>query len=59
MRTQLLSLYDRRRAERFQDGLCAICKMPPSGKRSLAVDHDHFTGRIPCGAGLGHRLPAP
>lgn len=28
-----------------QGGCCAICRQPP-GERSLAVDHDHLTGRI-------------
>jgi hypothetical protein len=28
-----------------QDGKCAICLLPPSG-RQLAVDHDHKTGKI-------------
>jgi hypothetical protein len=33
-----------------QDGLCAICSQPPTGKgpanQALHVDHDHCTGRI-------------
>lgn len=29
---------------RAQNGVCAICKRPPTKKR-LAVDHDHLTGR--------------
>lgn len=43
-----------------QDGVCAICQEPPSGKnRFLSVDHDHDTGRIRgllctrCNVGLG------
>src|SRR5216683_6936514 len=28
-----------------QEGLCAICRRPP-GKKSLAVDHEHGTGRV-------------
>lgn len=28
-----------------QDGLCAICHKPP-GKRRLAVDHDHGSGKV-------------
>ena len=30
---------------RNQSGRCAICKEPP-GKRRLAIDHDHSTGRL-------------
>lgn len=44
-----------------QDGRCAICKQPPSGKRkSLCVDHCHETGEIrgllclACNWGLGY-----
>lgn len=29
-----------------QNNLCAICQNPPLGKRTLAVDHDHKTGKI-------------
>lgn len=29
-----------------QDGLCAICRKPPQGKRPLVIDHDHKTGRV-------------
>lgn len=43
-----------------QDGVCAICKLPPQGQRKfLAVDHDHETGEIrgllctTCNVGLG------
>ncbi len=47
-----------------QNGLCAICKLPPSGKRNsksinLAVDHDHVTGKVRallcqhCNVGIG------
>jgi hypothetical protein len=28
-----------------QGGLCGLCRRPP-GKRGLAVDHDHSTGRV-------------
>jgi len=30
----------------LQDGVCAICGLPPYGKRALAVDHDHGTGIV-------------
>lgn len=42
-----------------QGGVCAICKLPPTGKRSLGVDHDHKSGTIrgllcgPCNSGIG------
>ena len=43
-----------------QDGVCAICRQPPRGKRKfLVVDHDHETGQIrgllcvTCNIGLG------
>ncbi len=29
-----------------QDGHCAICPAVSDGKRRLAVDHDHKTGRV-------------
>ena len=32
-----------------QDGVCAICKCPPSGegrKKRLCVDHNHETGKV-------------
>jgi hypothetical protein len=48
-----------------QEGLCAICGRPQSGKRGgviiqLCVDHDHETGQVrallctPCNIGLGN-----
>lgn len=44
-----------------QNGLCAVCKKHQSNfKRSLAVDHDHITGKIRgllcfgCNISLGH-----
>jgi Recombination endonuclease VII len=40
-----------------QDGRCAICRLPPKGRR-LVVDHDHDTGRIDglCHFGCNRRL---
>lgn len=29
-----------------QGGCCAICHKPPQGKRPLAVDHNHKTGKV-------------
>jgi len=30
-----------------QNGVCAICRLPPTGRRKyLTVDHCHLTGRI-------------
>jgi hypothetical protein len=29
-----------------QNGVCAICREPERGSRSLSVDHDHKTGRV-------------
>lgn len=29
-----------------QDGLCAACHLPASGKHRLHIDHDHSTGAI-------------
>lgn len=29
-----------------QQGKCAICKLEPTSKRGLAVDHDHETGEV-------------
>jgi hypothetical protein len=40
-----------------QNGRCAICRMPPKGRR-LVVDHDHRTGTIDglCHFGCNRRL---
>lgn len=29
-----------------QEGVCAICKKLPKGKRPLCVDHEHSTGKV-------------
>ncbi len=29
-----------------QSGLCKICKKGPTGKRPLAIDHNHETGKV-------------
>jgi hypothetical protein len=42
-----------------QNGLCAICEMPPDNNRHLQVDHCHYTGKIrgllcmKCNKGIG------
>lgn len=42
-----------------QEGLCAICRQPPSPKRKLCVDHCHDSGVVRgllcilCNAGIG------
>ena len=50
-----------------QDGVCAICKQPSrqTRGRSLAVDHDHRTGKVrgllcnPCNLTLGKMQDDP
>jgi hypothetical protein len=32
--------------EANQNGNCAICKRPPRASRTLAIDHNHTTGKI-------------
>lgn len=29
-----------------QNGVCAICEVPPTAKRRLVVDHCHKSGRV-------------
>lgn len=47
-----------------QGGLCGLCRNPP-GKRRLAVDHDHASGKIRallcdrCNTALGHLRDDP
>jgi hypothetical protein len=42
-----LSLVGYERLLAAQDGRCAVCGEPPApGRRALAVDHDHQTGRV-------------
>lgn len=59
-----ISLEEYRDMERAQDGRCAICHSLP-GKRLLAVDHDHETGRVRallcanCNTALGHLKDDP
>jgi len=37
---------DLRQMTASQDNKCKICRRPPSGKRPLAIDHCHSTGRV-------------
>lgn len=41
-----ITLEEYKRILKQQRGTCAICKFPPLGRNSLAVDHDHRTGLV-------------
>lgn len=41
-----ISLVEYELMHEAQNGLCAICKEPEKGNRTLAVDHDHETGMV-------------
>lgn len=51
--------------ERKQNGVCAICELPPKDGKFLAVDHDHQTGAvrgllcISCNRGIGYLADDP
>lgn len=53
-----ITLADYQKLEQVQNFVCAIC-FKPKGKRALAVDHNHTTGKVrgllcsPCNTGLG------
>lgn len=57
-----LAEYEQMKAR--QGGVCAICGNPP-GKKDLAVDHDHVTGKIRsllcslCNLAIGHLRDDP
>lgn len=48
-----------------QGGVCAICEMPNTNGRRLAIDHDHKTGVIrgllcgTCNTSIGHAKDDP
>lgn len=58
-KTHKISLEEYNEMFEQQGGVCAICGNPP-GKKMLAVDHCHTTGKIQgllcslCNIGLGH-----
>lgn len=52
MRMYGLSRADYERRLQNQNGLCAICLLPPKPSERLAPDHDHETGQV---RGLIHR----
>jgi hypothetical protein len=45
-RTYGLSVIDFQKMVAQQNGVCAICREPERGGRSLSVDHNHITGHI-------------
>jgi len=45
-RTYGIGLKEYRLMEAAQNSTCAICKCPAKGKRPLAVDHNHATGKV-------------
>lgn len=53
-----ITVEDYQRLLQSQEGLCAICRLPP-GDEVLHVDHDHVTGKVRgllhsnCNRGLG------
>lgn len=53
-----LSVDEYQKMSEAQDHRCAICRQPESENRSMAVDHDHSTGKIrgllcrPCNTSL-------
>lgn len=55
-----LSTEDYARMVLEQNGLCAVCGLPPAPGKELHVDHDHKTGRVRkllcfhCNTALGH-----
>jgi hypothetical protein len=46
LRTYGLSVIDFQKMVAQQNGVCAICREPERGGRSLSVDHNHITGHI-------------
>lgn len=55
-----VSVDDYEKMHRSQGGLCAICGKPGDGRKSLAVDHCHTSGKVRgllclnCNTALGH-----
>ena len=58
-KTYGITIEDYRALELAQNGRCAICGGPPTGRGRLHLDHDHVTGRVrgllcsACNTGLG------